>query len=52
VDWKFKKEYKKDTIELDAMICSYCDADYYGGLWDLLNPDEHKKKELDTKKQI
>ncbi|ULC60826.1 hypothetical protein MBM09_07455 [Flaviramulus sp. BrNp1-15] len=50
VDWKFKKEYKQDTIELDAMICSHCDADHYGGLWDLLNPNEHEQQELDTSK--
>ncbi|MEW4922740.1 hypothetical protein [Algibacter sp. 2305UL17-15] len=50
VDWKFKKEYKMNTIELDAMISSHCDADHYGGLWDLLNPEEHEKKELDTTK--
>ncbi|WP_188606125.1 ComEC/Rec2 family competence protein [Aquaticitalea lipolytica] len=50
VDWKFKKEYKQNTIELDAMICSHCDADHYGGLWDLINPDEREKKELDTTK--
>ena len=50
VDWKFKKDYKQDTIELDAMVCSHCDADHYGGLWDLLNPDEREKQELDTNK--
>lgn len=49
VDWKFKKDYRQNTIELDAMICSHCDADHYGGLWDLLNPAEREQKELDTK---
>ncbi|TBN06768.1 hypothetical protein EYD45_02470 [Hyunsoonleella flava] len=49
VDWKFFKEYKKENIELDAMICSHCDADHYGGLWDLLSNDEDDRKELDTK---
>ncbi|MBS4064809.1 MAG: MBL fold metallo-hydrolase [Chitinophagaceae bacterium] len=48
VDWKFHDEYGSDTIELDAMISSHCDADHYGGLWDLL--DETKKEELDCKK--
>jgi glyoxylase-like metal-dependent hydrolase (beta-lactamase superfamily II) len=38
VDWKFVKDYGGDTIHLDAMIASHCDADHYGGLWDLLLP--------------
>lgn len=46
VDWKFFKEYGMNTIELDAMISSHCDADHYGGLWDLLN--NKKANELDT----
>lgn len=49
VDWKFYKDYGSDTIELDAMIVSHCDADHYGGLWDLVNSDEDAKKELDCK---
>lgn len=40
VDWKFAKDYGETTIKLDAMIASHCDADHYGGLWDLLNPEE------------
>lgn len=40
VDWKFAKDYRKDKVKIDAMIASHCDADHYGGLWDLLNPDE------------
>ena len=40
VDWKFAKDYGKRKIKLDAMIASHCDADHYGGLWDLLNPNE------------
>ena len=48
VDWKFKKDYEGDTIELDAVICSHNDQDHYGGLWDLL--DEKQKPELDTEK--
>ena len=50
VDWKFKKEYKQNTIELDAMISSHCDADHYGGLWDLLSKEESARRELDTTK--
>jgi beta-lactamase superfamily II metal-dependent hydrolase len=48
VDWKFHDEYGADTIALDVMMASHCDADHYGGLWDLL--DETKKDELDCKK--
>jgi len=40
VDWKFAKDYGKTKIKLEAMIASHCDADHYGGLWDLLNPEE------------
>ena len=40
VDWKFVKDYGDTTIRLDALIASHCDADHYGGLWDLLNPEE------------
>ncbi len=40
VDWKFFRDYGKHKIKLDAMIASHCDADHYGGLWDLLNPNE------------
>ena len=47
VDWKFFKDYRTDTIELDAMIASHCDADHYGGLHDLLLSRDNK--ELDTK---
>ncbi len=38
VDWKFVRDYGRDRIVLDAMISSHCDADHYGGLWDLLEP--------------
>jgi beta-lactamase superfamily II metal-dependent hydrolase len=48
VDWKFFRDYQRDTIHLDAMISSHCDADHYGGLWDLINPKE--QYELDIKK--
>ncbi len=46
VDWKFFKDYGRDTIELDAMLASHCDADHYGGLWDLL--DVGQSDELDA----
>jgi hypothetical protein len=48
VDWKFFKDYEKDTILLDAMICSHNDQDHYGGLWDLLDNTQHE--ELDAQK--
>lgn len=47
VDWKFAKDYRAERIQLDAMIASHCDADHYGGLWDLINPEE--TEELDLK---
>jgi hypothetical protein len=47
IDWKFKKDYGLDTIHIDCMISSHCDLDHYGGLWDLVNPDE--KSDLDCK---
>ena len=47
VDWKFSKEYGADKIELDEMIISHCDADHYGGLWDLVNPSPESKEELE-----
>jgi len=40
VDWKFHKDYGLDRISLDAMLVSHCDADHYGGLWDLCNVAE------------
>ena len=49
VDWKFARDYGMDKIVLDAMISSHCDADHYGGLWDLLNVAE--QKELTLKKK-
>lgn len=48
VDWKFKKDYGMDTIELDAMIASHNDADHYGGLWDLINPEEQHELDINT----
>ncbi|TLD71712.1 hypothetical protein FEM03_06120 [Phragmitibacter flavus] len=47
VDWKFFHDYAVDQIELEAMICSHNDQDHYGGLWDLLNPEQ--VEDLDTK---
>lgn len=47
VDWKFFKDYGLDTISLDAMMASHCDADHYGGLSDLL--DVTQSEELDAK---
>jgi len=46
VDWKFFEDYGEDTVVLDAMLISHCDADHYGGLTDLLEVD--KTDELDT----
>jgi|MTBAKMStandDraft_1061839.scaffolds.fasta_scaffold06670_3 beta-lactamase superfamily II metal-dependent hydrolase len=46
VDWKFVKDYGKKTIDLDAVLASHCDADHYGGLWDLL--DVEQSDELDA----
>ncbi len=50
VDWKFFKDYGTNQITLDCMVSSHCDADHYGGLWDLVNPVE--KKKLDCKEEI
>jgi hypothetical protein len=46
VDWKFAKDYETNRVVLDAMISSHCDADHYGGLWDLLEPSQ--RRELDA----
>lgn len=48
VDWKFARDYRRDRIELDAMVVSHCDADHYGGLWDLINPEETDELDLDV----
>jgi beta-lactamase superfamily II metal-dependent hydrolase len=47
VDWKFFKDYALARIRLDAVIASHCDADHYGGLWDVLRTDEDAMAELD-----
>ena len=46
VDWKFFRDYEKNAIEIDAMICTHNDQDHYGGLWDLL--DAEQNDELDV----
>ena len=52
VDWKFFDDYGGTDIHLDAMIASHCDADHYGGLWDLLRDDPEARKELDCRSVI
>ena len=47
VDWKFFKDYGLARIRLDAVVASHCDADHYGGLWDVLRTDEAAMAELD-----
>lgn len=56
VDWKFFKDYlsysdrdnpEKAKIQLDAMIATHNDIDHYGGLFDLIDPDEKDRAELD-----
>ena len=46
VDWKFFRDYGMSSIEIDTMLVSHCDADHYGGLWNLL--DVSKNAELDS----
>lgn len=46
VDWKFAKDYRRDKIDIDVMLSSHPDADHYGGLWDLVNPDEVHELDL------
>lgn len=48
IDWKFKKDYGMNSIELDAMIASHNDADHYGGLWDLINPAQQHELDIAT----
>ncbi|MEO1527521.1 MAG: MBL fold metallo-hydrolase [Planctomycetota bacterium] len=47
VDWKFDKDYERDDIHIDTMICSHNDQDHYGGLWDLLDADQHLELNVD-----
>ncbi|RYG41342.1 MAG: hypothetical protein EOO01_25360, partial [Chitinophagaceae bacterium] len=46
VDWKFDRDYGMDTIVLDVMMSSHNDEDHYGGLWDIINPNETKELAL------
>src|SRR5690606_23651976 len=48
VDWKFFKDYGLNKITIDDMIASHCDADHYGGLWDLINSNETHELDADT----
>lgn len=48
VDWKFFADYGDWSIDLDWMIASHSDADHYGGLHDLIDPDPGAREELDT----
>jgi beta-lactamase superfamily II metal-dependent hydrolase len=47
VDWKFFRDYGRTHINLDVMMASHCDADHYGGLWDLLSDTDAARNELD-----
>jgi hypothetical protein len=47
VDWKFFRDYGQSRVVLDAMIASHCDADHYGGLWDLLSDHPDARAEMD-----
>ncbi|MCG8317850.1 MAG: MBL fold metallo-hydrolase [Pseudomonadales bacterium] len=58
VDWKFFKDYLSDSdrddtdkakIHLDAMIATHNDIDHFGGLFDLIDPDDKDRAELDCK---
>ncbi len=48
VDWKFVKDYGEKRIKLDALIASHCDADHYGGVWDLLSMAAEAQEELEA----
>ncbi|AUP77386.1 ComEC/Rec2 family competence protein [Flavivirga eckloniae] len=47
VDWKFFFDYGDYCIRLDAMMASHCDADHYGGLWDMIKRDPEVDEEID-----
>ena len=51
VDWKFDRDYGKTKISLDVMMSSHNDEDHYGGLWDIINPNETKELKL-TKVEV
>jgi len=46
IDWKFDRDYGHTKISLDAMISSHNDEDHYGGLWDIINPNEVQELKL------
>jgi beta-lactamase superfamily II metal-dependent hydrolase len=46
VDWKFDQDYGKTKITLDVMMSSHNDEDHYGGLWDIINPNEVSELKL------
>jgi beta-lactamase superfamily II metal-dependent hydrolase len=50
VDWKFSRDYGLKEMVLDAMISTHNDADHYGGLWDLINPNEQSELNIDSAK--
>ncbi len=50
VDWKFVKDYGLKEIHLNAIIASHCDADHFGGLWDLVDPNETQELDATTRK--
>ena len=51
VDWKFDRDYGKTKITLDVMMSSHNDEDHYGGLWDIINPNEVNELKL-TKVEV
>lgn len=48
VDWKFKRDYEQNIIDLDAVLCSHNDQDHYGALWDLFDRSAEARRELDV----
>ena len=51
IDWKFARDYGKTKITIDAMMASHNDEDHYGGLWDMINPNETNELQL-TKVEV
>ena len=51
IDWKFARDYGKTKITIDVMMASHNDEDHYGGLWDMINPNETKELQL-TKVEV
>ncbi len=50
VDWKFTRDYRRQAIELDAVIATHNDLDHFGGLLDLLSQTPQALRELKAKK--